>query len=442
MNNILQNIKENKLFKAGDIVGVGVSGGSDSMALLHFLHTHSEELDIEVVAVHVDHSIREESGNDANFVAKFCKENGIRHYKFKINAPKLALERKENLEKAARDARFGVFNTLLKKDVIDKVAIAHNMRDQAETILHNLFRGTGVEGASGMKAKRNEVYLRPLLNTSKKAILDYCFINDVPYIEDATNSDNTYSRNFIRNVLLPQIEERWPTVVEKIVNFGKDCADDGKYINSQIYDDAIIYVEKTAKIPNSYFLYDNALVSRIVFKALNKIGVVQDVERVHIEMLKKLALDGENGNRIKLPLNVSAFKEYDYVTLVNKKKEEIVLNQPFKSGSFSVEGFGTVTVKRTKDIEIGRGDLIVDLKKIPKDAVWRFKERGDVFEKFGGGSKKLKDYLIDKKVPLRLRSIIPVLASGNNILAIAGVEISDLVKIDGSTTSVAKITVS
>ena len=159
-------------------------------------------------------------------------------------------------------------------------------------------------------------------------------------------------------------------------------------------------------------------------------------------MLKKLALDGENGNRIKLPLNVSAFKEYDYVTLVNKKKEEIVLNQPFKSGSFSVEGFGTVTVKRTKDIEIGRGDLIVDLKKIPKDAVWRFKERGDVFEKFGGGSKKLKDYLIDKKVPLRLRSIIPVLASGNNILAIAGVEISDLVKIDGSTTSVAKITVS
>ncbi|MBQ4535321.1 MAG: tRNA lysidine(34) synthetase TilS [Clostridia bacterium] len=443
MKNILKAIEDDRLLKAGDVVGVGVSGGSDSMALLHFLHDHSQELDIEVVAIHVDHSIREESEDDADFVARYCRQNGIRHYKFKINVPKLAEDRKENLEKVARDARFGVFDSLLKKAVVDKIAIAHNMRDQAETILHNLFRGTGVEGGSGMKTKRAEVYIRPLLNTSKKEILDYCFLNDVPYVEDKTNGDNTYSRNFIRNVLMPQIEERWPSFVEKLVNFGKDCADDSKYINTQIFDDAIIYNEKTAKIPNSYFLYDNAIVSRIIFKALNKIGVVQDIERVHVQMLKELALNGENGSKIKLPMNVTAFREYDHLTLTNKKKEEIVLNQPFKSGSFYVEGFGTVTVKRTKDLSRAKGEILFDGKKIPKDAVWRFKERGDIFEKFGGGgTKKLKDYLIDKKIPLRIRSILPVLASGKNILAIAGVEIADSIKIDENTTSVVKVSIS
>ncbi|MBR4407166.1 MAG: tRNA lysidine(34) synthetase TilS [Clostridia bacterium] len=442
MQNILSIIENDKLVKPGDVVGVGVSGGSDSMALLHFLNSHSHDLDIEVVAIHVDHCIREESGNDAEFVARYCRQNGIRHYKFKINVPKLAEERKENLEKVARDTRFGVFDTLLKKGVIDKVAIAHNTRDQAETILHNLFRGTGVEGASGMKTKRGDVYIRPLLSTSKKAILDYCFLNDVPYVNDATNLDNTYSRNFIRNVLMPQIEERWPSLVEKLVNFGKDCADDSKYINTQIFDDAVIYGEKTAKIPNSYFLYDNAIVSRIIFKALNKIGVVQDIERIHLQMLKELALNGENGSKIKLPMNVTAFREYDYLTLTNKKKEEVVLNQPFKSGSFQIEGLGTVTVKRTKDLTKGRGEIIFDGKKVPKDAVWRFKERGDVFEKFGGGgTKKLKDYFIDKKIPLRLRGLIPVLASGKTVYAIAGVEISESVKIDAQTTTVIKVSI-
>lgn len=442
MDNILKTIKEAKLIKAGEVIGVAVSGGSDSMSLLHYLHSHSAELDIEVLAIHIDHSIRETSGDDASFVVNYCKENGIRVYKFKIDVPKLVAQRKQSVETVARDARLGVFDALLKKDAVDKIAIAHNSKDQAETILLNLFRGTGLGGASGMETVRDKVFIRPMLNTSKKAIMDYIFLNDIPFREDETNKDNSYSRNYIRNLILPLIEEKWEGATQKIVNFGKDCADDNEYINSQIYTDAIIFNEKSAKIPNSYFLYPNAIVSRMIFNSLEKIGVEKDIERVHIKMIKELATSGENGKKIKLPLNVMAYKEYDYITIINKKKEEVTLNEPFKVGSFEVENFGTITVKRTKDKTLKQGELILDGKKLPKDAVWRFKERGDMFEKFGGGTKKLKDYLIDKKVPNRIREYLPILASKSIVYAIAGVEIAESVRVDETTEIATKIIVS
>jgi len=146
--------------------------------------------------------------------------------------------------------------------------------------------------------------------------------------------------------------------------------------------------------------------------------------------------------KIKLPQLVTIYKEYDYITLVNKTKKEITLEVPFKSGSFEVENFGKITVKRVKDFNLNKGELLLDAKKLPKDAIWRFRQNGDMFEKFGGGTKKLKSYMIDKKVPSRLRSTIPVLASGNKIFAIAGVEIADSVKIEKNATIATKIIVS
>ena len=442
MQNILKSIEDNNLIKPGDVVGVAVSGGSDSMALLNYLYELTQTIEFEVVAIHIDHSIRENSSEDARFVMNYCKKKMIRAYKFKVDCLKLAEQKKQSLEEVARDARLGVFDALIQKGVVDKIAIAHNSRDQAETILINLFRGTGVAGASGMEEVRDGIYIRPMLNTSKKAILDYVFLNDIPYVEDETNKDNSFSRNYVRNLILPLIEQRWNGAVEKIVTFGKDCADDNNYINEQVFLDAIIFDEKTARIPNSYFLYPNAIVSRMIFKSLQKIGVSKDIQRVHIQMIKDLALNGENGKRINLPLSVSAFKEYDYLTITNRERKIVPLNQPFALGSFNVENFGTITVKRVRDFTLKTGELLVDGKKIPKEAVWRFKQNGDVFEKFGGGTKKLKDYLIDKKIPLRLRSTLPVLAVGNEILVIAGVEISNKLRLSPNATTATKISIS
>ena len=422
-------IKKTGMLKRGDIIGVGVSGGSDSIALLHFLAENAEEYDIEVVAIHVDHGIRENSYLDADFVKQRAKEMGVRFYKIRVDAPKIAKDKGVSIETAARDARYGVFASLIKKGVVDKIALAHHTKDQAETILMHLFRGSGVAGAKGMEPIRDNIYIRPFLTTSKEQILEYLNENRLENVEDYTNADNTYNRNYVRNVLMPEIEKRWPNAVNAIASFGQAVTEDDEYINSQVHTDAIMIDEKVVRIPTSYFLYQNAVVARIIFKAVKAIGITKDIEKKHIEAIKELALTGQNGARIYLPFEAIAIREYDYLTIYNRHEEEYKLEQPFKCGEFEVEGFGKVIVRRVKDFTPRDNVLYLDYRLVPKTAVWRFREDGDMFTKFGGGTKKLKSYLIDKKIPLRLRNSLPVLAEGNEVYAIAGVEISDKVKV-------------
>lgn len=436
MESAIQLIEKTKMLKSGEIIGVGVSGGADSMALLNFLQENAEKYDIEVVAIHVDHGIRESSADEAEFVRQKAKEMGVRFYKFRVDAPKLAKEKGESLETVARQARYGVFDTLLKKGVVDKIALAHHTLDQAETILMHIFRGSGVSGAKGMEPIRDNTYIRPFLTTSKQQILQYLVEKHIDNVEDDSNFDNSYNRNFVRNVLMPEIIKRWPNAVNAIATFGQAVSEDDEYISNNVSADAVMAHDKVVQIPISYFLYPNPIVSRIIFKACKSIGITHDIERKHIEAIKELALNGQNGARIYMPFEAIAIKEYDYLTIYNRKQEEVTLNLPFKCGEFEVKGFGKIVVKRVKDFGKKQdGVIYLDYRKVPKDAVWRFRQDGDTFEKFGGGSKKLKSYLIDKKIPQRLRANLPVLASGSEVYAIAGVEISDKVKIENVPTA-------
>lgn len=430
MQSVEKFIEQTKMIKAGDVIGVGCSGGSDSMALLSFLAQNQEKYDIEVVAIHVDHSIRENSSDDADFVKAKAREMGVRFYKFRIDAPKIAKDRGISLESAAREGRYGVFEALLKKGLVDKIALAHQKSDQAETILMHLFRGAGMSGAKGMEAIRDNVYIRPMLTTSKQEIFDWLSENRIDYVDDETNADNTYNRNFVRNVLMREVVKRWPNAIDAITSFAKSIAEDDEFINSMAHIDAVMFEDKVARVPLSYFLYQSPIVSRMLFKVFKRIGITRDIERKHIEAIKELATKGENGKRIYLPFEAIAIKEYDYLTIYNRHVEEVTFSQPFKCGEFEVPSFGKVIVKRVKDFTPKEGVLYLDYRKVPKTASWRFREDGDVFEKFGGGKKKLKSFLIDKKIPQRKRNFLPVLADGNEIYAIAGVEISEKVRVE------------
>ena len=429
MDGILDFIKANKLVKKGDVVGVGVSGGVDSMCLLHYLNSVKDILDIDVVGIHINHGIREESYDEAKFVLDKCKEMGVRVYKFTIDSNKIAKEKKVSLETGAREGRYGVFEALVKKDIVDKIALAHHMSDQAETILMHLFRGAGITGAKGMEPIRDGIYIRPMLNISKEEILEYASLNNIEYVEDASNNDNSYSRNYMRNVVMKDILARWPNAIEAINNFSRTVCEDDDYIDANIDLNSLVVDDKVVQLPCSVFRLHSAVYSRLVFKALSIIGVKKDIERKHIEIIKDLALNLDNGKKVKLPLDVSVRKEYGFLTFENVFVEKPVLRKPNKCFSFDVENFGTVTIKRVKTDDLSNG-LYFDYRKVPKDAYWRFREDGDVFEKFGGGTKKLKSIFIDKKIPLRKRDYIPVLASGNEVYVIAGVAISEKVKVE------------
>lgn len=436
MNNVLNTIVEKNLIKKNETIGVGVSGGPDSMALLHYLASLQDELEFEVVAIHVDHSLRPTSAQDAFFVLNYCKKNRIRAYKFKVDVKKIVKTTNQSIETAAREARYGVFESLIKKKIVDKVALAHHMEDQAETILLHLFRGSGLAGARGMEYKKRNMYIRPMLQTRKKEIEKYLLSNDVPYVEDETNKEDTYQRNFIRNKVMPLVLTRFPNTVEALNNFASSCQEDDDYISSQVVLDALIFENaKTVKIPTTYFLNSPSLSSRLVFKALEGIKIFKDIEKKHIEMIKELAISGENGSKIKLPMNLIVHKEFDYITLTNEEEKEKTGTWNFKCGNIDIDNFGKLIVKKAKTIEPVEDSLIIDGKKLPKGSVWRFRKEGDFITKFGGGTQKLKTYLLQKKVPLRQRDNIPVLAFENEVFVVAGIDISEKVKIDDTTTN-------
>jgi tRNA(Ile)-lysidine synthase len=442
MEEILDFVKKNKLINPGEVIGVGVSGGIDSMCLLHFLNAHKEALDIDVVAIHINHGIREESDDEARFVVQKCKEMGVRVYKFTIDAPKIAKEKKLSIETAARDGRYGVFEALVKKDIVDKIALAHHQSDQAETILMHIFRGCGVSGARGMEPIRDKIYIRPMLPVSKEEISDYANMNNIEYVEDSSNFDTTYARNYVRNVVMKDILARWPNAVEAINNFALSVSEDDDHIKASIDTNALLVDRKIVQIPCYYFRGDSAIYSRIVFRALSLIGVKKDIERKHIEMIKELATTLENGKKIKLPFDVTVSKEYDYLTFENNYVEKEELSRPLKYEDFDAKNYGKISVRRVKTEKMeDSGALYFDNKKLPKGTMWRYRQDGDVFEKFGGGKKKLKSFLIDKKVPARIRDYIPVLACGNEVFVIAGVEVSEKVRVEKDALSCVRVIV-
>lgn len=440
MQSVLDTIKNEKLIQSGDIIGVAVSGGSDSMALLHYLISKKDELDIQVVAIHFDHAIREESEQDANFVASFARENGIRLVRTRENVPYYCENKGTSIELGARECRYKFFDSLIEKGIVDKIATAHHMSDQAETILMHIFRGSGLNGAMGMSYKRGN-YIKPMLNTEKYEIMSYIRANFIEYVDDETNMISDYNRNFLRNDIMPKIKERYPNVERSICNFANVCKEDNNYIEKQIFTDGIFAEKNSVHIPLSYFNYEGSIVNRIIFKSLKMIGVNVDIERKHIDLIKELALYAENGSKIDLPNKLVAFKEYEYLTLISKHTVSKADKKTFKQGVFKFDNFGTITVKKSNSLDVAIATHLIDAKKLPKDAVWRARQEGDEFTKFNGGTKKLKSYMINEKIPQRIRDTIPVLASGNKVYVIAGIQISDDVKVDENTKCTYAITI-
>lgn len=440
MDRILDFIKDNKLIKQGEIIGVATSGGRDSMALLHFLNANKAQLDCQIIAINIDHCIREHSAADSAFVMDYCKENNIKAYTFKVDALKLSRDAKVSLEAGARDARYNTFEALIQKGLVDKIALAHHLYDQAETVLLNLLRGCGLAGAKGMEPIRDNKYIRPMLQVPREEIMGYIDEFAIPYVEDETNADTTYSRNYIRNVIMPTIRKRFKTVDKNLVNFANICAEDDAYINSQFDMGGVAKLGDVTRVPMYYFSYSPSIVNRIILKVLSAYAS-QDIESKHVALICDFARQGQNGNSIDLPFGIKVHKEYEYLTIAPLKHKVERVEQPFAKGKTYIEGFGTIRVVSSKVFnELKPHQHVVDANKIPANAVWRFKDDKDMFTPFGSEhTKKLKDYLADKKIPQRLRSNIPVLAVDNTIYIVADLEISNELKVDENSTALFKI---
>ncbi len=431
---VLKCILDNNLIKNGDRVGVGLSGGGDSMALMSCLIKLQAKIDFQIIAIHINHNLRgEEALRDVNFVENFCKKHKIRCLVRSVDVIGFAKDNKHTVEQSARELRYNEFGDIVESEGLDVVALAHHQNDQAETVLMHIGRGCGVSGLVGMKYKSGN-FIRPMLDISKSEIEEYLKNEKIDFVEDSSNESDDYKRNYVRHNLLKSFENAYSGAVLNLVKLSKLASTDEDFIQSILPCDLIKSREDGVILLSEVKNCHLAIVSRLIRKCFIELNAIVDVECFHIEAILKL-FDTQIGKKLDMPNGVVAVKCYDGV-LFKKKIFEKQATLSFQLGEFTFCGQQYKVNITNKASDVGNNCLYFDLDKIPRDAVWRNYCSDDVFTKFGGGSKKVKDYLVSKKVDCERRKILPCLCVGNKCLLIAGVEISNDIKTNENTKNI------
>lgn len=424
-------------------VGVAVSGGRDSVALLHCLKSLeiSENLknngNLHIVAINIEHGIRgENSINDSRFVASLCAELDVPLFSFSVDAPAYAKQNGYTLEQAGRFLRYGIFDKILSDGKCDLIALAHHRDDQIETVFMRILRGTGIRGLCGMR-KVNGKYIRPLLDYDREDIDNYIKAHALKYVEDESNADTAYTRNFLRQEI-GVLKQRYPQMGDAVSRLVESALEADEFIEAQLPEievkDCGVYV-KTCDCVNKL------IAKRLILKAANALGVKQDIEDKHYNLVLGL-LSAENGKYLNLTHGLCVHKEGEYLVFTKRGVMNKFDELPFGIGDFSDLGVRVKAIDKARIVFGEYGNtLYLDADKVPDGAVIRARKDGDYIHKFGGGTKSLGDFLTDKKIPLRTRDNLKVVADGNRILAVFGVDISADVRIDADTQRVFALSV-
>ncbi len=415
----LKAIKQYKMIKKGSFVVVGLSGGADSVCLLHFLNSIKDEYELTLVAAHVNHGIRgEEALRDAAFSEEFSKKCNVDFSVLNADCVAFSEENSLSLEESGRKIRYSFFESL-KKDENTLIATAHNSNDNAETIIFNLSRGTALSGVSGVPPKRDNI-IRPLIFCTRSEIEGYCKENSLEFMTDSTNSTVDYSRNRIRHNVLPELEKLNSNAVESISRFSVLAREDDEFLNEL----AIQAIEQSRKDCNSYFTEDiiplkkpvkSRVVALLIKKYCNENIDNKKIEAV-LEILSKSA---------KIQLYKDCYCMVDdgvlsfFTAEVPKEKpSKIKLENVLFSTSFS--DFNVKSEKfndNLKKVNFSVLENLIDCDTIEGNLVLRTRENGDsITLKKRNVTKTLKKLFNESNVPVTERDFLPVLSDNSGIV--------------------------
>ena len=307
-NKVLETIKKYNLINRNDKIVVGVSGGPDSICLLHILNAIKLELNFEIYVAHINHMIRSEAEEETNYVIDFCNKLQIPCYVKKVDVLKKSNIEKIGTEEAGRKVRYDFFEEVLLKVKANKIAIAHNSNDNAETILMNIFRGTGISGLKGIEPIRNEKYIRPIIECEREEIEEYCLKNNLNPKIDKSNYENIYTRNKVRNILIPQIKQDFNSNIIKTLNrLSQVVSQEYEYLKKHcitiMEKDLIISEEERCIILNlkKFNILDKVIKNRVILLTIEKLlGNTQGIEKIHIDDIVSLC-EKNIGNKYLMP---------------------------------------------------------------------------------------------------------------------------------------------
>ena len=306
---VLNTIKKYNLIEDGDKVIVGVSGGPDSISLLNILKKFQKNktLNFEIIVAHVNHQIREEANDDEEYVREYCEKNKIKFYAKRIDVIKYANNNKIGLEEAGRNLRYDFFDEILKKENANKIAIAHNKNDRAETIIMNIIRGSGISGLRGIEPIRENKYIRPIIECERDEIEKYAEENKLKPRIDKTNFENDCTRNKIRNIVLPYIKKEFNSnIIETMNRLSNLATETDEYIQKEVMQayNQLKFEENSKKIVldlKKFNTKDMLIRKKILIYTISKVlGNSQNIEKVNIEDIIKMC-EKNIGNKYLMP---------------------------------------------------------------------------------------------------------------------------------------------
>ena len=449
INKVRETIRANKLIEEGDNIIVGASGGPDSQFLIYALMEFRKEMDFTIILAHLNHLHRKEADFDESLVEETAEKFALDFRKKAASMDAYAKKYGISSEDAGRRLRYDFFREIQKEYPKSKIAIAHNLDDQAETVLMRIIRGTGVEGLRAMDYRNGDI-IRPILDIKKAKILDYLNSEQIPYAIDKTNFATDYTRNKLRLDIIPEIEKINPNFKESLVKLSEIATDEisisDSYIKN-IYEDIIIQ-RKTDSISFDKVVFesqDKAIQSRLIRCAIGEIKrEIRDISKENIDNFLSL-VDLANGKSI-IKDDLVFLKSYKFYKMSLRKEDS-----QKKTGELTINigeelSFGgkRIKISSVSDFQKKHGKNIeyFDRDKLTFPLSVRFRKNGDKFRPTGlGHSKKLKDFFIDMKVDKEKREKIPLILSENDIIWVTSFRSSEDYKLDPSTRNIIKIEV-
>lgn len=448
----LRTIENCDMLEKGDRVLAAVSGGADSVCMLHVLNTLKDKLGFSLYCAHLNHGIRGEAAeNDEKFVVSMCKNLGIKVFVEHADVLKLAEDENLTVEEAGRQARYEFFNRICEENKINKTATAHNKNDNAETVLMRILRGTGIEGLKGISYVREDGVIRPILDISRTEIEEYCAENGLSFCTDETNSHNEYTRNKIRNKIIPYIEETLgENIMGSLIRLSQNATFDADFLDRysrRLYErlgnpmknrkPVVLHIDSLA-------LLERSVATRVIRIAADEALSGIKLEKKHVEDVLRL-LKRQTGAAVDLPCGLRAEVKYGWIAFENKNENTIdntmddsFLSEVFAGESYYIDALGKnvlFKVENPKEYKAKINETMINYDLLADEKLFlRSRREGDRMVCFADGrTKKIKSILIDKKIPRKERNKIPLLCTQNEIVAIVGDRVSEKFKISGET---------